>query len=248
MPPETRSSNTSIEITTFLKSEEFASILHQIVKKEVQSLHEKIEELQTEVTVLKESNIQLIHLLANTNQQEKESSQEDDNCVKILLPPEATSANKNALKQKTSTVKTTTLPSAIPKSIEPAKDCHTPRHENKAEWTFPKRRFRSRRSAVIYGNGQGTSDFKGVKKYIDYHVSRLPPELEVADVIKYLNGKNITDIKCLKMVSKYPEEYSSFKISVCLNQDKEFCNPDIWPEFCVINRFLLNLPNRKQRT
>lgn len=247
MPPETRSSNTSIEITTFLKSEEFALILKNIVNNKIQTLNEKIEELQTKVTDLKESNIQLIHLLTNVNQ-EKESFPVqgiyENNCENNLLPQQA--INKNPQKHKTKALKLSSLSSPIPKFAEPVKDCHTLRNEDQAEWTYPKRRFRARRSAVIYGKGRGTNDFKGVTKYIDYHVSRLPPNLNENDVVKYLNGKNITDIKCSKMVSKYPDEYASFKISVCLKQDKEFRNPDIWPEFCVVNRFLVNLPNRRQ--
>lgn len=64
-PPETKSANNNGKITTFLKSEEFALILQQIVRTELLRLHEQIEELQKEITFLKVSNIELIY--NNTN-------------------------------------------------------------------------------------------------------------------------------------------------------------------------------------
>lgn len=66
MPPETRvTNNVGIEIVTFLKSEEFETILKNVVIEEVSADSGKNKDLQTEALSLKENNFQLINMLIN---------------------------------------------------------------------------------------------------------------------------------------------------------------------------------------
>lgn len=55
-------------------------------------------------------------------------------------------------------------------------------------------------------------EFKGVVKYKDYHVNRLPFNFQVNDLIHHLESKKIKDVKCEKMNSKYPDEYYSYRV------------------------------------
>lgn len=109
-------------------------------------------------------------------------------------------------------------------------------------WEIPRYEYRRRININRRGNrvyGKATEfEFKGVVKYKDYHVYRLPPKFEDTDLINHLKSKDIQDVKCERMNSRYPDEYSSFKVSVALKYDKEFRNPNIWPEYVVINPFL----------
>ncbi|KAK9752737.1 hypothetical protein QE152_g3937 [Popillia japonica] len=64
MPPSLRSNGDKNEdLISFMKSEEFTEIIDSIVNKQVKHLNEIINELKSEIQVLKESNIDLIRLL-----------------------------------------------------------------------------------------------------------------------------------------------------------------------------------------
>lgn len=125
----------------------------------------------------------------------------------------------------------------------------TEKSDNKLDddkWEIPRyRRRTNRREKRVYGKATDI-EFKGVVKYKDYHFYRLPPNFQVNDLVDHLKSKNINDIKCEKMNSKYPDEYSSYKVSVAWKYEKEFTNPNIWPEYVSINPFLRNLGQGKR--
>lgn len=121
--------------------------------------------------------------------------------------------------------------------------------ENEGIWKFPKHKYK-RRNNVIYGKGNDNNTFKGVVRYVDFHVFRCPLDLSTTDIVTYLKSKNIPDIKCETMKSRYPELYTSFKVSVPANLVETFKNPNIWPEYVGIdryqNRFLQQRPSPQE--
>lgn len=255
MPPETRTSH-SEAIINFLKSADFTEILNNAIEKKTEVLLNKIEELQSEVVNLRESNIEMVYLLTNkrshnelsiVNNNSNNNPADASNGKNKDLKKDLKKNNISVINQSNKKIaEKETLEKTIIKQNELDKGDHT-LNDNFTEWEFPKRRRNVRRTRAIYGKALDETSFKGVAKYIDYHVYRLPPEFNEENVITYLKSKNVTDIKCQKMTSRYPNEYSSFKISVSLREDRIFRNPNIWPEFCVINRFLPKILDRNRK-
>ncbi|KAK9743845.1 hypothetical protein QE152_g8273 [Popillia japonica] len=73
MPPSLRSNGEKCdEVIAFLKSEEYAETLREMVgdavQKEVSYLHSVINELRNEIATLKESNIDMIRLYSNSTE------------------------------------------------------------------------------------------------------------------------------------------------------------------------------------
>lgn len=101
------------------------------------------------------------------------------------------------------------------------------------------RKNKRRNQNTITGTAQGTN-LKGVKQYRHFHLYRLSPETTTKDIIDYLKTQNI-DAKCEKLVSKYPDEYSSFKLSVEESHQIAIENTQLWPAGARINRFLFRL-------
>lgn len=248
-------------VVDFLKSEDFANLLKTVVKCETDKLQKQIDQLNTEVVLLRESNIELVNLLTNVNQggmalemnKNKNLNESNKNIIdnrsislskhksetNISTKTTAESGNKKSDKNTSDFVSVEKKKSTTERdNISSNKGTHT-LHESK--WEYPRRKIRRNKNSVIYGNADEDMTFKGVVKYLDYHVYRLPPDFNESDVIEHLASKNISEVMCEKMQSRYPNQYTSFKISVSIKQDKDFRNPKIWPEYVVINRFLPKL-------
>lgn len=110
------------------------------------------------------------------------------------------------------------------------------------EWKIQKKRKKP-----IYGTATETQ-IKGSMKNMDFHVYRIQPDTEEEDLTKYLKLQGIATVKCCKMVSKHPEEYASFKVSVPQDYTEKIQDPSIWPQYTCINRFLGHLAKKKQDT
>ncbi|KAK9754986.1 hypothetical protein QE152_g786 [Popillia japonica] len=75
---------------------------------------------------------------------------------------------------------------------------------------------------------------------------KLDKDTSVNDIQGYLKSKNFKDIICEKLASKHPDEYASFKISVPITILEEIKSPNLWPVGTCIDRFLLNLGQKKR--
>lgn len=259
-------------IISFIKSSEFKEIINTCIKNETIKLEEKITKLESELIQLKESNIELIYLLTSNEHKNMEKSHSEEiqkNVTAKKTFKEAVTGNKVATNQQRITrknieenkVEDRTLRNQIvnqPSSSHDITNGHSngnieknntetkeQKNEKEGKWEFPKHKYR-RRNTIIYGKGNDDSTFKGVVRYVNYHVFRCPLEMSTSDIIAYLNSKNIPDVKCETMKSKNPEIYTSFKVAVPVNHIEAFENPNIWPEYVGIdryrNRFLLQKP------
>ena len=87
---------------------------------------------------------------------------------------------------------------------------------------------------------------KGTPKFAHLHVSRLDKDTTQEVVLQYLRTSGFSTAECEKVISKYPDRYSSFKISVPFAQLNEVKKPDLWPSGACINPFLWHIQNKKK--
>lgn len=257
---------TSDVVLKFLRSPEFADIVGKIVEKKtldlqrkILDLHTEIDGLKVEITLLKESNIEFVHVATNlNNHRERLNSVDNSNKSKPVIAGETTylSSTKRKVADESSlrSVDKTRREEKVHKQKQHDTNLRLPNlttsniistPEIEAEkWEFPKYRRRYKKKETIQGQAKmadGDGTLKGIAKYVDFHVYRLHPDVTEDEVIEYLKKKNIHEVKCEKMSSKFPDEYSSFKVSVSTGCVEEFKKPEIWPEHTCINRFLHRL-------
>ena len=89
-------------------------------------------------------------------------------------------------------------------------------------------------------------DIKGISKLTSFHVCRLEPNLTAEKLVAYLTAKNIKGVICENMQPKWPELYSSFKVTVPMEEKEKICNGSTWPRNACINPFLYRL-NKTER-
>lgn len=98
--------------------------------------------------------------------------------------------------------------------------------------TYTRRKNKSTKTLGITGNA--SSKFVAVKKPRVAHLfaTRFSPDVTNTDLKKYLselpNFQHL-DIKCTKLQSKYPSNYSSFYIQAECENPEAFMEPDVWP-------------------
>lgn len=254
-----RSSDKSDDVINFLNSDEFHDLITDIVRKETSELHSKIETLNNEVVILRESNIQLINLLTCNNKEINTIM--NANNVQELAPPKlgktvssSSYADKTKINGNGKNISDTRIfkkNAPTSKSINKIDTGDSTEHDPLAatEWTIQKpRKRRGNKLEVIIGSNKNECDIKGVSKFRHFHVYRLEPTMTSEKLINYIKTKNIPDVMCEKLNSKYPEEYSSFKISVPEAYANQVITPEMWPEGICINRFLFHLTKKKTLT
>lgn len=82
-----------IDLTDLLNSEKIKSVFHDIIKSSMTELNQKVSKLQEELTTLRESNIQLIYLLTNSESKNKQNNTHNDEVTKNQW----TSVNSNTI-------------------------------------------------------------------------------------------------------------------------------------------------------
>lgn len=116
--------------------------------------------------------------------------------------------------------------------------------ENKFTVVTRKKRYTKPKAPLIRGTAED-SVIRGVMKYAYLHAYRLDPTLKAENVKNCLLSKNIGTVMCEQLNSKYPEEYSSFKVSLPAEKVEEARNPSLWPTGVCIDHFLLHLGQNK---
>ena len=115
------------------------------------------------------------------------------------------------------------------------------------EWR-PVQNRRGRRSNTIQGTATESLPIEGAVNFHHFHVFQVAPHVTEATMLKYLTDKEFTKVKCEKMRSKRPDEYSSYKISVPADQSEKLKQPEVWPKNVRINRFFERLVKRNNPT
>lgn len=105
------------------------------------------------------------------------------------------------------------------------------------EWSVVShKRTTRKRKALVIGSFSGDSTVEGIDKFKALHVSNLKPETSVENLQNFLK-KNFTNIQCEKLISKYPESYSSFKVLVPESEYEKALVGSIWPNKASVRRF-----------
>ena len=103
-----------------------------------------------------------------------------------------------------------------------------------------------RKRPTVVGNSnkieQTKVKLKGVPKSCSLHVYRLTPDTKCEDVIDFLKTK-LEVLSCVKLDSKQPHIYSSFRVDIYEESLDIALNPDIWPINAHVRRFF-HVPHR----
>lgn len=246
------------EIINFMKSEEFAEIISVIVARENEIIRNEVTELREEVRILKETNIELIHLLDNKNRYERYSTSISTNISKTTDKPKAVSFANNTVKTSgRSTQKYTEL--KISEKHKPVKsltesELIIPQNLEKDEqtkensWVTLVRKSPKRRAEVVTGSDKNVTSIRGVTRYRHLHVYRVDPGMKPEELVDYLKTKNIPDAQCEKLTNKYPNIYSSFKISIPAKLYDTAMKPETWPEDVCVNHFFEHIARKQKAT
>ncbi|PSN46641.1 hypothetical protein C0J52_07092 [Blattella germanica] len=108
-------------------------------------------------------------------------------------------------------------------------------------WAQMTSRRKQRKPEVIGTKGVNGEKLKGVSKTISLHVCRLIPNAEEEDVIEYLKP-TCPVLSCLKLNSRQPDIYSSFKVDIAEENLEIVLNPTIWPAKARVRRFFHQRP------
>nr|CAI5833383.1 unnamed protein product [Callosobruchus analis] len=75
-----------------------------------------------------------------------------------------------------------------------------------------------------------------------YHVFNLHPSVNQDNIEKYLKPR-FPEVRCERLESRRPEEYSSFKVGILEKNSASFLDSKIWATGTKINKFFY--PRRK---
>lgn len=258
MGPVTRGANEkNDDILTYLKSEEFANFISSIVKIETQKLLSEIDELKKEIRVLKDSNIEVVRLfdgfiIPSKNITHKFADIPDVSRLKKSVSFADAAKTVGELKQdskiKTSTKRTpNNVVDVRTTSDSSPSDKPVTTHDG-GKWTPVISKKKIRKNIGIVGTDKNTSTIKGVAKLCHLHVYRLDPIMTAEQLSTYLKSKGVDDVKCAQLNSKFPESYSSFKVSASNKFLDALMKPEIWPEDVCVNRFFSHLVKKDNKT
>lgn len=104
------------------------------------------------------------------------------------------------------------------------------------EWTTVVRK-NTRRRQIIVGSNQESTEVTGVPEVVSLHVYRLNPKT-TAENLTTLMKSHLSEFKCEQLNSKFPNVYSSFKVTIFGNSFKKAMDASIWPFGACVSRFL----------
>lgn len=81
-----------------------------------------------------------------------------------------------------------------------------------------------------------TCSLRAAPKLVHFHLTKLHPDTKKEDVLAYTSDK-LSDVTVEQLQSKYPDSYSSFKLSVPEDKSDKVLDPTVWPAGAVLNRF-----------
>ena len=224
---------------------EFMALVSEIVKVETKSLTEQIQQLREEISKLTSKNVHLIRYLQPSLEVPVQP---------ILDEKPVTYINKKAnLSGKTpdtqssgDTEEVKTNTTNVNEDANPSSKVHP--------WEQAKRRRNPKKNLVIgiletaaEIGGNSESNFSASKRVskTNIHVTRVNPKVTVGTVKSYVqmkmdrqqdvNGNFECDI--LQLNSKYPESYSSFKVTVNSNLLSKVMDPTFWPSGVAVRRY-----------
>lgn len=102
------------------------------------------------------------------------------------------------------------------------------------DWKVQKRR-QSRRF-VVGGNNDEAIEIKAIPKYVSLHVTRLRPDTKPEELKKMLLDE-FPEVQCENHLSKFPELYTSMKVTIKQEHFKKAWRRSVWPEGALVSKF-----------
>lgn len=94
-----------------------------------------------------------------------------------------------------------------------------------------------RRQNLIVGTNSKDTNIRGVEKKVALHVCRIEPSIKTEELQSFLQS-SFPEVICEKLNSKFPDIYSSFKVTISQNNFKSAMDPLKWPANACIRNFL----------
>ncbi|XP_044759583.1 uncharacterized protein LOC123317229 [Coccinella septempunctata] len=131
---------------------------------------------------------------------------------------------------------------ALPVDIEKS----TP---SKNEWTDVnyKKPKRKSKSTLVVGSCSGDSTVEGIEKMKFLHVSNLKPDTTADNLLKFLNRNFSNQVKCEPLKSRFPESYSSFKVTILDSEYDKALVPTNWPNRANVRVFFHRRPMKQDQ-
>lgn len=108
----------------------------------------------------------------------------------------------------------------------------------KNEWekvTYKKPKRHSNRTLVV---GEFSSaNVQGIEKMKTLHVTNLRPDVKKEDFQSFLLQKFSANVKCEPLNSRFPEAYSSFKVTIPISDYDKALIPSNWPNHASVRNF-----------
>ena len=102
-------------------------------------------------------------------------------------------------------------------------------------------RSKGRRRSIIVGqNSDADTALRGTQRVVDLHVYRLHPDTTPEILSDHLRPR-FPEASCEPLISRRPEVYSSFKVTIHGDNFKQAMDPSCWPQgVCVAKFFRTN--------
>ncbi|KAG5868869.1 hypothetical protein JTB14_011697 [Gonioctena quinquepunctata] len=113
----------------------------------------------------------------------------------------------------------------------------TANSDSNSAWRQAKLRRRGNASYLIGDKGGDTGDLMTVSKYIDLHVTRLKSDTQPDELLNFLKP-TLSDVGCSAVKSKFPQSYSSYKVSVKEEEMNKAWTQEVWPKGALVSHFL----------
>lgn len=131
--------------------------------------------------------------------------------------------------------KTTSISNeAVKSAIENATNNHG--DDNKPFTTVSYRKRRPKNNTIVGSNSESEISLKQPLKLAFLHVYKLHPETTVNDLQNFLKPI-FPEVAVEQLISKYPNYYSSFKVTVSESKLAAAMTPTLWPSGACVNRF-----------
>lgn len=186
-------------------------------------LAKEITSLKEEVFILRESNIQLVHMLTKNNKQ----------IVDVSQVGASVSKQKNSKEGKQTKGPSPAVNIRVPNVIYGSDG-------NTVNLPSPV----SGASAELTGNDV-QAEFSGVEQMKFLHLNNVSPGVSPAQVRSYIIKKhdlNDADVSVKQLTSN--DNYSSFKIGIRESMFLNMMNPAVWPNKVKVREFSNNPPRR----
>lgn len=102
--------------------------------------------------------------------------------------------------------------------------------------TIQKIETKPNRTLVIGENTLSTS-VQGIERLRPLHVTNLRPNTTAEDLMSFLRQNFSDNVRCETLKSRFPDNYSSFKVMIPASEYDKALIPSSWPHHANVRQF-----------